>query len=99
MALHFANFGLPEQALGWFPPGLGLGWVTEDESSEFSHSYNTNCSYMLYRLAIASYLGVSWISQGKLARCSYVAALRDDLKSTLYVWYEEKVARYSREIN
>ena len=34
MALPFAGLDLPEQAMGWFP--LGLGLVVEDRPTEFS---------------------------------------------------------------
>ena len=34
MVLPFAGLGLPQQAIGWFP--LGLGLVVEDRPNEIS---------------------------------------------------------------
>ena len=37
MALSFAELGLPEQAVGFFP--LGLGFVMEDRPTELSRNF------------------------------------------------------------
>ena len=40
-SLHY-NIGVPEQALGWLPLGLGLGWLLKINLMSF-HVYSYGC--------------------------------------------------------